>query len=170
MARGNIQTGDLSPSARRVQAALQGFGLTLEVVELPASARTSAEAAAAIGCAIGQIAKSLVFRGIESGRPILVIASGANRVDEARLSQIAGEPVAKGDADFVRQQTGFAIGGVPPVGHASRLDTYLDADLWQHTQIWAAAGTPHAVFRLVPDDLVRLTSGQVIQVEGGSPP
>ena len=156
---------DLRASARKVQRALQAMGLTLQVVELPASTRTSAEAAAAIGCAVGQIAKSLVFRGADSSKPILVIASGSNRVDENRLAQVVGEPIAKADADYVRAQTGFVIGGVPPVGHTNPLETYLDQDLWRHTEIWAAAGTPHAVFRLYPDDLLRMTSGQVIQVD-----
>lgn len=156
---------DLRASARKVQQALQAMGLTLQVVELPASTRTSAEAAAAIGCAVGQIAKSLVFRGADSSKPILVIASGSNRVDENRLAQVVGEPIAKADADYVRAQTGFVIGGVPPVGHTNPLETYLDQDLWQYTEIWAAAGTPHAVFRLLPDDLLRMTSGRIIQVD-----
>ena len=156
---------ELRASARKVQQALQAMGLTLQVVELPASTRTSAEAAAAIGCAVGQIAKSLVFRGADSGKPILVIASGSNRVNENRLAQVVGEPIAKADADYVRAQTGFVIGGVPPVGHTNPLETYLDQDLWRHTEIWAAAGTPHAVFRLLPDDLVRMTSGRIIQVD-----
>jgi prolyl-tRNA editing enzyme YbaK/EbsC (Cys-tRNA(Pro) deacylase) len=156
---------DLRASARKVQQALQAMGLTLQVVELPASTRTSAEAAAAIGCAVGQIAKSLVFRGADSSKPILVIASGGNRVDENRLAQVVGEPIAKADADYVRAHTGFVIGGVPPVGHTNPLETCLDQDLWQYTEIWAAAGTPHAVFRLLPDDLLRMTSGEVIQVD-----
>jgi prolyl-tRNA editing enzyme YbaK/EbsC (Cys-tRNA(Pro) deacylase) len=151
---------ELSASARRVQAALRGFGLPLEVVELPDSTRTAAEAAQAVGCAVGQIAKSLVFRAQESGKPILVIASGANRVDEARLAHLLGEPMAKADAAFVREHTGFAIGGVPPVGHPHALSTYIDDDLFRYSEIWAAAGTPHAVFRLSPTDLLRITRGK----------
>ena len=157
-------TEALSPSARRVQQALQGLGMTLHVVELPASTHTSAEAAQAIGCTVGQIAKSLVFRGAESGAPILVIASGANRVDEGKLAGLAGEAVAKADADFVRRHTGFVIGGVPPVGHSQPLSTFLDQDLLQFDEIWAAAGTPHAVFRLTPAELQRMTGALVVPI------
>ncbi len=157
-------TAELSPSARRVQDALAGLGMTLHVVELPGSTRTSAEAAQAVGCTVGQIAKSLVFRGVVSEAPILVIASGANRVDEAKLAGLAGEAVAKADADFVRRHTGFVIGGVPPVGHSQPLRTFLDRDLLQYDVIWAAAGTPHAVFRLTPADLQRMTGAAVVAI------
>jgi len=154
----------LSSSAGKVQAALQGMGFTLQVVELPASTRTAAEAAQAVGCQVGQIVKSLVFKAKRSERPILVVASGANRVDEKRIETLIGEPLGKADADFVRQRTGFAIGGVPPVGHAERLQTFVDQDLLQYEHIWAAAGTPNAVFRLTPQDLVRMTGGQVVAI------
>lgn len=155
----------LSRSAQRVQDALSALGFAMgQVVELPASTRTAAEAAAAIGCTVAQIAKSLVFRGVQSGEPVLVIVSGVNRVNEARLAEILGEPIAKADADFVRAQTGFVIGGVPPVGHTRPLRTFIDEDLRQYQEIWAAAGTPHAVFRLTPADLERLTGGAVIRV------
>lgn len=155
---------ELSDSAQRVQAALEQLGLTLEVVELPASTRTAVDAARAIGCEVGQIAKSLVFRTRTSARPILVIASGSNHVDVEAVGELTGEPIGKADADFVRQHTGFAIGGVPPVGHDEPLETYLDQDLLAYEVIWAAAGTPHAVFRLTPSDLVRMTGGQVAAV------
>ncbi len=155
----------LSPSAQKVQHALDAFGVPLKVVEMPASTRSAAEAAQAIGCQVEQIAKSLVFRGQQTGRPLLVIASGGNRVDEKKIEMQAGEPVAKADADFVRQRTGFAIGGVPPIGHAERLETFIDEDLMQHPEIWAAAGTSHAVFRLSPADLVRVTQGKVINLK-----
>jgi len=154
----------LSSSAGKVQAALQGMGFTLQVVELPASTRTAAEAAQAVGCQVGQIVKSLVFKAKRSERPILVVASGANRVDEKRIETLIGEPLGKADADFVRQRTGFAIGGVPPVGHAERLQTFVDQDLLQYEHIWAAAGTPNAVFRLTPQGLVRMTGGQVVAI------
>jgi len=154
----------LSSSAGKVQAALQGMGFTLQVVELPASTRTAAEAAQAVGCQVGQIVKSLVFRAAHSDRPVLVVASGANRVDEKRIETLIGEPLGKADADFVRQRTGFAIGGVPPVGHAERLQTFVDQDLLQYEHIWAAAGTPNAVFRLTPQGLVRMTGGQVVAI------
>jgi prolyl-tRNA editing enzyme YbaK/EbsC (Cys-tRNA(Pro) deacylase) len=138
--------------------------MDLQVVELPASTRTSVEAAQAVGCQVGQIAKSLVFKALHSQRPILVIASGANRVDEKKIEALTGEPVGKADADFVRQRTGFVIGGVPPLGHTEPLETVIDQDLFNYAEIWAAAGTPHAVFRLVPADLVRMTGGQVVRV------
>jgi len=155
---------DLSSSAQKVQQALDALGIKLEVVELPDSTRTSAEAAQAIGCQVGQIAKSIVFKALTSDRPVLVIASGPNRINEKVIGELIGEPIGKADADFVRQRTGFIIGGVPPVGHTERLETFLDQDLFQYAEIWAAAGTPHAVFRLIPDDLVRMTCGLVIKV------
>ncbi len=156
---------ELSPSAARVQAALAAAGLTCEVVELPASTRSAQEAAQAIGCRAEQIVKSLVFRTRQSDRPILVLASGPNRVDEARLAALVSEPVGRADADFVRQRTGFAIGGVPPLGHAERLETFIDEDLLRYPELWAAAGTPHAVFKLTPADLARVTTGQVVAIK-----
>ncbi len=154
----------LSPSAQRVQDRLRELGFAGQVVELPATTRTAAEAAAAVGCRVEQIAKSLVFRGRETGRPLLVIAGGANRVDERRLGELAGEPIARASADFVRERTGFAIGGVPPVGHREPLDTYIDEDLAALEEVWAAAGTPHAVFRLPGADLPALTGGRVVAI------
>jgi prolyl-tRNA editing enzyme YbaK/EbsC (Cys-tRNA(Pro) deacylase) len=148
-------------SARRVQAALAARGVGFEVKEFPASTRTSAEAADAIGCAVAQIAKSLVFRGAESGAAVLIIASGANRVDPAKAETLLGEAIGRADADFVRAATGFAIGGVPPLGHDRPLVTLIDEDLLAFGEIWAAAGTPNAVFRLSPGDLSELTGGRV---------
>jgi len=139
--------------------------MALQVVELPASTRTALEAASAVGCQVGQIVKSLVFRRQDSEAPLLILASGANRVNEAGVQALLGEAVGKADADFVRLHTGFAIGGVPPLGHPQALETLIDADLLQYAEIWAAAGTPNAVFRLTPDDLVRITGGRVIQVK-----
>jgi len=155
----------LSASAQKVQAALQALGLTLDVVELPDSTRTAQEAAQAIGCTVGQIVKSLIFRTLHSNRPVLVEASGTNRVDEGKLAALLGEPVGKADADFVRQRTGFVIGGVPPVGHADALSTFIDQDLLQYGEVWAAAGTPHAVFKLTPAELVCMTNGQVAAIK-----
>jgi prolyl-tRNA editing enzyme YbaK/EbsC (Cys-tRNA(Pro) deacylase) len=155
----------LSPSAQKVQAALAARGFTLQVVELPQSTRTSAEAAAAVGCTVGQIAKSIVFRAAHSQRPVLVLTSGVNRVSESAVAVLVGEPLAKADADFVRARTGFVIGGVPPVCHAESLITFIDEDLLQFAEIWAAAGTPNAVFRLTPEELVRLTEGRVAKVK-----
>jgi prolyl-tRNA editing enzyme YbaK/EbsC (Cys-tRNA(Pro) deacylase) len=154
----------LSASTRRVQEALQAHGLTCHVVELAETARSARDAARAIGCRVEQIVKSLVFRGQLTQRPVLVVASGGNRVNEETLSMLVAEPIEKANAAFVRQHTGFAIGGVPPVGHAQRLTTFIDADLLQYEQIWAAAGTPHTVFPLTPADLQRLTAGQVVTI------
>jgi prolyl-tRNA editing enzyme YbaK/EbsC (Cys-tRNA(Pro) deacylase) len=159
-------SNQLSNSARKVQDALiaLGFG-TRHVVELPDSTRTAGEAAAAIGCTVAQIAKSLVFKGRTSGNPILVIASGANRVNTQRIGELVGETVDKPDADYVREKTGFVIGGVPPVGHSTSLITFVDEDLRQFGEIWAAAGTPRAVFKLTPGDLEKMTAGRVISVK-----
>jgi len=151
-------------SALKVQEALAGLGRDFEVVEFDASTRTSADAAAAIGCTLAQIAKSLVFRAKPSGRPVLVMASGANRVNEKKVEAELGERLGKADAEYVRDKTGFVIGGVPPIGHATRPATFIDRDLLQFAEIWAAAGTPHAVFRLTPADLVEITGGKVIDL------
>jgi prolyl-tRNA editing enzyme YbaK/EbsC (Cys-tRNA(Pro) deacylase) len=157
----------LTATAQRVQGALQALGVACQVVELPASTRSAAEAAQAVGCRVEQIAKSLVFRGLSTNRPVLAVVSGANRVDEGRLGELVAEPVAKADADYVRQRTGYAIGGVPPVSHAEPLPCLIDEDLFQHDAIWAAAGTPRAVFRLTPGDLQRITGGRVVSLKGG---
>jgi len=158
----------LKDSAQRVQAALDAHGIAAEVREFPASTRTSAEAAAAIGCTVGQIAKSLVFRARTSDRAVMVIASGANRVDEKAVAARLGEPIGRADADFVRARTGFTIGGVPPVGHPEPHPTFIDRDLLGYDEIWAAAGTPNAVFRLRPADLVALTGGEVADIRQAS--
>jgi prolyl-tRNA editing enzyme YbaK/EbsC (Cys-tRNA(Pro) deacylase) len=155
----------LSPTAQRVQDALAAVGLTLNVIELPQSTRTAPEAAAAVGASLGQIVKSIIFRAAHSGRPVIVLTSGANRVDERLVAALLGEPLGKADADFVRARTGFAIGGVPPAGHLEPLPTFIDEDLLAHAEIWAAAGTPNALFQLTPADLLRLTQGQVARVK-----
>lgn len=155
---------ELSSSAKKVQRALEALGMQLNVLELPDSTRTAVDAAEAIGCQVGQIVKSLVFKTLETQRPILVAASGPNRVDVEKIGALVGEPIGKADADFVRQHTGFAIGGVPPVGHDEPLQTFIDQDLLEYDQIWAAAGTPHAVFRLSPEELVSMTGGRVARV------
>lgn len=154
----------LSRSARRVQAALTQRGFTFEIRELPTSTRTAAEAARAVGCEVAQIAKSVVFRGRTSNEALLVIASGTSRVSETRLAALAGEPIGRADAEFVREQTGFAIGGVAPVGHARALRTWIDRDLLEFAHVWAAAGTPRAVFRLEARQLAELTGGEVAEV------
>jgi prolyl-tRNA editing enzyme YbaK/EbsC (Cys-tRNA(Pro) deacylase) len=133
-------------------------------MEFDASTRSAADAAAAIGCTVGQIAKSLVFRATISDRPVLVITSGTNRVSESIISAHLGEAIERADAGFVRERTGFAIGGVPPIGHSEPLFIVIDEDLRSLDQIWAAAGTPNAVFRLTFEDLVQLTGGTVTRV------
>jgi len=155
----------LSASAQKVQAALQQLGMTLEVRELPDTTRSAVEAAQAIGCTVEQIAKSLVFKSKQTQRSILVIASGPNRVNEKQIGELLGEPIEKADADFVRQKTGFAIGGVPPLGHTEQPEVFIDEDLMQYAEIWAAAGTPHAVFRLLPADLMTITKGRIVAVK-----
>jgi Cys-tRNA(Pro) deacylase len=150
-----------SASALKVQAAL---GDRFEVLEFDASTRTAADAATAIGCDVAQIAKSLIFRGSRSGRAILIIASGVDRVDEKKAAAALGESIDRADADFVREATGFAIGGVPPVGHKTAPIVLIEQSVMQFAEIWAAAGTPNAVFRLTPADLVELTGGRTVAV------
>lgn len=154
----------LKESAQQVQDRLKELGYSNRVIELPDSARTAQEAADAIGCAAAQIAKSIIFRLQQSDRPLLVVASGANRVNEKRVSAIVQEKLGKADADFVRERTGFVIGGVAPVGHRDKLLTFIDEDLLRFKTLWAAAGHPKAVFELTPDELVRMTDGQVISI------
>ena len=152
-----------APSALKVQAVL---GPDFQVLEFEASTRTSQEAASAIGCTVAEIAKSLIFKSAE-GRAVLVIVSGANRVDEKKVQMLLGQRISRADADFVRDRTGFAIGGVPPVGHTSRPVVLIDRDLQRFPYVWAAGGTPNAVFRIAPADLIRLTEGQVADVAKG---
>jgi prolyl-tRNA editing enzyme YbaK/EbsC (Cys-tRNA(Pro) deacylase) len=155
----------LSPNAQRVQDALRALGFAYEVTELAQATRTAGEAARAVGCEVGQIAKSLVFKAAPSGRAVLVIASGANKVNEWRIGVLLKEVLEKAPAAFVREHAGFTIGGVPPVGHARPLETFIDEDLLRQETIWAAAGTPNALFRLVPADLVKMTGGRVVKVK-----
>ncbi len=154
-----------NPTAQKVQDALARLGCTCRVIEFTESTRTAQEAAQRAGCELGQIVKSMIFRGSASGKAILVLTSGANRVDEAKLGQLIGETVGRADADFVRSATGYAIGGVPPIGHPGPLATYLDEDLLKFAQVWAAAGTPNAVFEIPTQELLRITSAQVIRVK-----
>lgn len=151
-------------STRRFDAVLVSHGLTGRVVELPESTRTAAEAARAVGCELRQIVKSLVFQGGVSGKPILVLASGANRVDESWMARYVGEPLTRAHPEFARSVSGFAIGGVPPAGHTSPIPTYIDCDLLELREVWAAAGHPHAVCRLTSRELLDLTHGQPVPV------
>ena len=156
---------DVRTSAERVRQALAGLGLMPDIKEFSETTRTSAEAAAAIGCTVAQIAKSVVFRAVGMNRAVLVIASGANRVDEKLVAATLGDRIAKADAAFVRDKTGFAIGGVAPVGHTEKPLTLIDEDLLGHAEIWAAAGTPNSVFRLTPQELVAMTGGRVTAIK-----
>ncbi len=155
----------LSSSAQKVQDILRELGFENEVVELPQTTRTAAEAAEAVGCQVGQIAKSLVFHGRRTGRPVLVIASGANRVNEKLIAELLGEPIDRATPEYVREKSGFAIGGVPPVGHSEPIHTFVDEDLLRYPEIWAAAGTPFAVFRLTPDELIRMTGSPPVAIK-----
>jgi Cys-tRNA(Pro) deacylase len=155
----------LSPSAQKIQNLLNSLGYDYSVIEHAESTRTAQEAADRAGCQLGQIVKSLIFRGKVSGKPILVLTSGANRVDEKRISAYAGEAIGRAEADFVRTVTGYAIGGVPPIGHNEKMETYLDEDLLSHQTIWAAAGTPNAIFELKTEDLQKMTDGKIARVK-----
>jgi prolyl-tRNA editing enzyme YbaK/EbsC (Cys-tRNA(Pro) deacylase) len=154
-------TVELSRSARRLQEALAGLGRDIEVVELPSTTRTAAEAARAIGCSVEQIAKSILFRTVNDKKPVMVIASGVNRVNEAKIAGFVGEAIEKADAAYVREKTGFVIGGVPPIGHAEPIHTIIDEDLFKLDELWAAAGTPNSVFKLSAESLLEITGGEV---------
>jgi Cys-tRNA(Pro) deacylase len=156
----------LSATAQRVQDALDSAGVATRIVEYDVPARTSAEAAAVLGCAVAQIAKSLVFR-THGGAPVLVIASGAARVDERKIAVLAGDAIGKADAAFVREVTGYAIGGIPPLAHAQRLRTFVDRNLLSYDTVYAAGGTPHAMFPITPSDLVRVAGGEVADTAPG---
>jgi prolyl-tRNA editing enzyme YbaK/EbsC (Cys-tRNA(Pro) deacylase) len=157
---------ELSDTAQKIQNELTALGIAGKVIELPDSTRTAVEAGQAIGCTVAQIVKSLVFKGAANGKPILIEASGVNRVNERAVSVLIGEEIVKADADFVREKTGYAIGGIPPVGHASEMGVVLiDEDLLQYEELWAAAGTPHAVFPLTPQELIRISRGRVVTIK-----
>jgi prolyl-tRNA editing enzyme YbaK/EbsC (Cys-tRNA(Pro) deacylase) len=154
---------NLSAPAHRVETALRQRGYTGAILELQQSTRSAAEAAEAVGCDVARIVKSLVFR-TEKGTPVLVLTSGANRVNEKGLGDRLGERLARADADFVRQHTGFAIGGVPPLAHATPLRTVIDQDLMLHASVWAAAGTPNALFEVRPEDLAKWCSAEILPI------
>ena len=153
-----------SPKALAFQAILDELDIQRTVVEFEESTRSAQDAADAIGCELAQIVKSLIFRTAKSGQAVLVLTSGANRVDEKAVRALVGEKLGKADADFVRAQTGYAIGGVPPFGHSGQTQVFIDEDLLAFAEIWAAAGTPNAVFPLTPDELVRASGGQIAKV------
>lgn len=156
----------LHPTAQRVAAAARELGLEIAIKEFTATTRTAEDAANAVGCTVAQIVKSLLF--VVDGRPIITLVSGPNRLDEAKLAALCGvgkNRVKRADADTVREATSFAIGGVPPFGHATPLSVYIDQDFWQFEVIWAAAGTPNAVFAITPADLARVTGGVVADLK-----
>ena len=151
-------------AALRVAEAAAALGLDIRVVELPDSARTAEEAAAACGCAVAEIVKSLVFRGATSGKPVLLLVAGSNRVDEAVVAGPIGEALERMPGKEVREATGFAIGGIPPFGHATPLAVFIDEDLLAHDRVWAAAGTPHAVFAEAPRARAEAVGARVIRM------
>jgi Cys-tRNA(Pro) deacylase len=153
---------DMKPAVQRVIAALAAAGIDVEIVEFAESTRTAEEAARAIGTTVGRIVKSLVF--VAGDDQVLALVSGSNRLDTARLAERIGCPVRRAGADEVRSATGFAIGGVPPLGHAAALPVYIDRDLMAYDVVYAAAGTPNAVFPIAPPDLARVTAGTVMDL------
>lgn len=155
----------LGKSAAKIQDELNKHGLELKVITMNTSTRTCVEAANTIGCEVGQIAKSMVFRGKSTGMPVLIVASGNNRINEKKMKEHLGESVSRPDAAFVQTVTGFAIGGIPPIGHDNKLTCFIDEDLFEYQEIWAAAGTPFDVFRLTPDQLAAITEGKIISVK-----
>ena len=158
---------DLSRSALRVQRALEAAGIKSAVLELPQTTRSAGEAALAIGCAVEQIAKSVVFRRVDTGRPVIVVLRGVDRVDTKLLASHIGSAVERATPEFVRAATGFAIGGVPPLGHETPLETIIDAALLSYDVVWAAAGTPNAVFSASPRQLAAGASVLSVATDGG---
>ena len=159
----------MHPTAQKVAEAARELGLDIEIKEFEATTRTAEDAANAIGCSVAQIVKSLLF--VVDGQAVMALVSGPNRLDEQKLAALRGvgkKKVKRADADIVREATGFAIGGVPPFGHLQSLPTYIDQDFWQFEIIWAAAGTPNAVFAITPVELARVTRGMVADLKVGS--
>ncbi len=151
----------MSKSLGRVQAALDAAGVGTRIVELGGETRTAVQAAAVAGCGLDQIVKSIIFQGATSGRPVLFLTAGGNQVDPAKAARVAGEPLGRADADLVRAETGFAIGGVAPIGHLQPLRCFVDPRLQDFSVLWAASGTPRHIFSIHPDDLLRISSGEV---------
>ena len=155
----------IARSAQSVQESLKKAGLECKVLELPSSTKTAIDAAMSIGCDISQIVKSLIFKTKETARPVLVLASGQSMVSEKQIELNIGEKITKADADFTREITGFAIGGIPPIGHKHYIDLiFIDQDLLNCDEVWAAAGTPNAVFCIKGKDLLSVTNGKVISI------
>lgn len=160
-----MMMGVLKESAQIVQDVIIQSGYNNQVIELPQSARTAQEAADVLNCKVAQIAKSIIFRLVESNQPVLVIASGVNRVNEQQIELLLNQKLGKADAEFVRVHTGFVIGGVSPIGHKNTLLTFIDEDLFQYEEIWAAAGHPKAIFQLTPKELLEMTKGTVVNIK-----
>jgi len=160
-----MMMGVLKESAQIVQDVIIQSGYNNQVIELPQSTRTAQEAADALNCKVAQIAKSIIFRLVESNEPVLVIASGVNRVNEQQIELLLNQKLGKADAEFVREHTGFVIGGVSPIGHKNTLLTFIDEDLFQYEEIWAAAGHPKAIFQLTPNELLEMTKGTVVNIK-----
>jgi prolyl-tRNA editing enzyme YbaK/EbsC (Cys-tRNA(Pro) deacylase) len=154
----------MSKSMKRVQAAIGAAGLSTEIHVLPDSARTAADAASAVKCDVGQIAKSMIFEGQQSGKLKLLLVSGAHDADLERAKVVVGEPLVRADAKRVRTETGFAIGGVSPIGHLNPIETWMDRTLLAYDVVWGAGGAPHAVFPISPDDLQRVTGAQIADI------
>ena len=154
----------LNPSVRKVEKALKAYGLECQVLSMKETTRSAKDAADSLGCRVEQIVKSLVFMTKKTKKPILVVASGANRVNTKKIRDFLSEPIKMANPDFVRAKTGFAVGGVPPLGHSNPLKTFIDEDLLKYPEIWAAAGTSNTMFKLSPDDLKKITQGKVISV------
>lgn len=151
----------MSKSLKRVKAALEKAGVDAAIMETGSATRTAQQAANVAGCHVDQIAKSIIFRGGSSGKAILFLTAGGNRVSDVKASEVAGEDLGKADAALIRAQTGFAIGGVSPVGHLNPIRAYLDPRLTEFDVIWAAAGTPHHIFPISADVLIALTGAQI---------
>lgn len=155
----------LKEGIQRVQDRLQELGYANQILELEESTRTAQEAAEAMDCEVAQIAKSIIFRLKDANKPLLVVASGANRVNEKQIAKQIGDTLEKADANFVRERTGFVIGGVAPLGHSEPILTLLDEDLFQYDKLWAAAGHPKALFSLTPDELKKMTNGTIVSIK-----
>jgi prolyl-tRNA editing enzyme YbaK/EbsC (Cys-tRNA(Pro) deacylase) len=156
---------NLRKPSLRIQEILNQHNLDIQVVEFKDTTRTAQEAATTIGCEVGQIAKTLIFKGKTSHNPICVIASGKNRVDEKKIEQLVGEKIEKPDADYVLQYTGFVIGGVPPLGYPLIIKPLIDEDLMTYAELWAAAGTPYSVFKITPQNLLVISGGQLANIK-----
>lgn len=156
----------MSKSLRRVKSALEAAGLGLDIQEMAQGTRTAEDAARAVGCEIDQIAKSIIFRGETTGHVVLFLTAGGNRVDPQKAAVVAGQPLGKADADLIRTETGFAIGGVAPLGHLTQITAYFDPRLSDFDLVWAAAGTPNHVFAIAPRDLLRVTAARPADFTG----